>query len=836
MSAPGTSRALSTAVGWARDTRYAWRLLRRSPAYVAAVIATLALAIGANLAVFCIADALWLRPLPVSAPERVGVLTRPIGQPDEPARRGGRERDESDTFKLSERDTLTEVKGLGDVATELAATDLTADFRPRLRVGTSGPAISGTLVSSNYFRVLGVPLIGSGLVAEDDRPGTAPAAVISYRLWRAEFDADRHVVGRSVNIGGRDVVVRAVAPEGFTGPLLGQSVDMWLGLGALQSFGASPDLPIHLAPFRLFARLRPGSVRSDAEGQATAALGVDVRLRTLAETRYAPRDRGRAKEDGALLGFLSMVAVLIFGTACLNLASLLVSRFDRRQQEIDVRLALGLSPAGLIRLLLAEPVVLGLGGLAGAFVVFRVFLATIARFHLPTGLEIGNLLDGMNWRVAGVTSGVSLVAVAGFASWPAWRAIRPGASSTGRVRGLSRVHSLVLVGQVALSMVLLVGSTLLIRSVLNVFNKDYGFAVNRVVSLVLQPSLGQYWAGGEGIAQRRHLDYERLIESLRSVPGVAGVSVGASPLGDGNSAGMPSVTSLVVDGERREIRLRLVRAGSGYFAVTGVAVQAGRGFGDVDLGARAATTCVVSESLAARLWGARSCIGRRIAIDSWGSRLELQVVGQVRDAVRSGIRANPDAVLYLPTGVPDDLAQPMLGLVIRTGTEPAVVQPQILAVVQRSFPYASQLKLEAASDQIAAQVTAQRLGLRLFVWFGAVALLLGLMGAYGVAANIVERRQRELGIRLALGAQPPRLLAEVVWRTAALVGAGLAAGWVISSFASTAFSRFVFGISSLDMLSYGTAALVVASGAIGATVAGAWRIRSIDPVAILRRE
>jgi len=825
----------SFATGAGRDLRFAIRMAWRSPLVTLGASATLALAIGANTAIFTVVKALWLRPVAVSRPEALAVVYERIERPGQPSHL-------SDLFHPGDADRLTSlVPAFDGVAAELVATGLMGEYRPRVSFGPDDTPLEAVAVSHQYFRVLGVSVRGRAFRPDDDRPGALPVVVLGHEFWQARLAGDPSVVGREIALGRTQALVIGVAAPSFRGAVIGDRVDLWLPLGALPSFlpvtAKAPDLAqdaLAMAPVRLYGRLRDG--RAQAEQQVSAALARPVVLRTLAEIAYPARVQAAATSDARLLWLLLATAGFVLVMGCLNLTSLLVARAERRRHEIAVRLSLGISRPRLVGLLLSDAAVLIALGAAGALVVSRWFLETLSAFALPTGIPVARLNVDVDWRVVTFAVAVSMgtVLLAGLA--PAWHSARPSLATllntsggTGR-RGSHRRRFVLLAGHVAISLVLLVCAALFVRSVRRAFERDLGFAADRVLAVVVQPSLTQYLIGdGDLDFMRRQADAIRLIDRLRALPGVTAVTTGVSPLLQ--PAHQMETGAAVTDLGTTQVRLVTLGAGPGYLGATGVPLRAGRDLTPDDVSPGAPPVALVSESLARALWPGTSAIGHRL---SFGRSRDVEIVGVTGDAVRAGARGDAQLALYVPEPLRPD--RPMLGLVVGTAVDAGTIAPAVLDSVRRVFPDATQVRQTTARQEIEQEMASERLGASLFSWFGAMALALAVLGVYGLVAFITVERTREFGIRLALGASPAGLLRTVVGRGLAPVAAGCAAGLAGAAVVSGALRAYLFDLSPFDPVAFGGGAVLIGLLAAAAGLTAARRILRLDPVAVLREQ
>ncbi|MDB4951499.1 MAG: permease [Gemmatimonadetes bacterium] len=792
-----------------QDLRYALRTLRRAPGFTLAAVLTLALGIGANSTVFSAANALLLKPAAgVAEPGRLARIYQgdhsPLGYAQYLAVREQR-------------------RAFAGVVGERHAT-------LGMSVGGAAPErVSGLVVSGGYFAVLGVPAAaGRVLGAADDRaPGASPVVVLGHGFWVRRFGADPGVVGRTVRLSGHPYQVVGVAARGFEAAYPDRAPDVYAPLAELEPLTGMKREEIGGGLYAT-ARLAPGVSR---EAAAAALGGVAARLTAERTDRPARPEPLRFRVDhargmpaelrvpviaGSILLLLVVGAVLLIG--CANLANLLLARATARGREIGVRLALGAERGRVVRQLLAESLVLSLGGGALAFGLTFWTADLLLRF-VPD--DAGISLDlSPDWRVAVFTGAVAVGATLVFGLVPALRASRPDLMGVLRdeAGGLrpSRLRSALVVGQVALCTVLIGGAGLFLRSLGNARHLDPGFDARPVLDLPVDLSLRSY-------PEDRGRDfYRRLLESASALPGVRSASLGrVVPLGGSN---METRFELPGKGEAAGVHAYFNVVGPRYFATLGIPVVRGR-----DVSPSDRDVVVVNEALAKQVWPRGDALGRQI--EYAGAR--RTVVGVVRDAKYVSLGEGPRPTLYLSFA---DGYGPEMTLHVRTAGDPGALRTALAAAAQSLDPA---LPLESPRPMlrdmdvslVGARAAAAVLGV-----FGALAVLLAAVGIYGVVSFSVGRRTREIGIRMALGATADAVLRWVLGGSMRLVGIGLAIGLVLAVAVGRAASSLLYGVGPADPALLLGAPLVLGSVALLASWLPARIATRVDPMAALRRD
>ena len=814
-----------------QDLTYATRQIRRSPGFTFAAVITLALGIGANATMFGIIDRLLLRPpAHVAVPERIMLFTY--------VRMFDGAIGDQETFSYPLYRDLRETRDFEHVAAYSGA-------NLALGRGADARPVRAMRTSANYFATLGVrPLIGRLFLPDDDGNPIAPlVAVIGHGFWQSHFGGDRNVLGKTLPLGDGQYRVIGVAPKHFVG--LGHStVDVWVPLTAgIDSDQYASWLKGRQAFWlRVIGRLRPGVTPAAAQAAASSVLragdhraGVDPawiakrdpRVRFIsALPRHARADDPDAKVS-MLLGAVSFLVLLL---ACANVANLLLARAVRRRREIAVRLALGIGRGRLVRLLVLESLVLAaLGG--GAAVLVARWGGELVRRVLFSGVQWVD--SPVDTRVLAYTALATLATglLAGLA--PALQTSRPeltGALKEGTREGRmhrSRTRRTLLLVQAALTVVLLVGTGLFVRSLRQIEAVPLGMDVHRVLLTTLSLSGISYKPTEVATI------YRRLEETARSMPGVRAAAVATT-------VPFASAWSEAVSVPGRD-SLPLTRSGGPYFnavgddffATVGTRVLRGRGFASSDRGP-AQRVVVVNETLARLWWPTESPLGKCMKIG--GDTMPCaEVIGVVENTRRFQVLEDESVQFFIPIEHRPNYAQPS-ALFVRPASDPAQLIGPLRRRLQSAVPNLPYVRVEPYRDQVTPQMRSWRLGATMFGAFGLLALVLASVGLYSVLAYDVAQRTHELGIRVALGARGRDVSRLVVWEGLRLVVLGGGVGFVVALLAGRFVAPLLFRTSAHEPVVLGVVGLVVLVVAFLATAIPAWRAGRVDPVVALRVE
>jgi predicted permease len=819
---------------WA-DVRYGGLALLKRPGFLSTCTLTLAIAVGANTAVVMLVAAAWFRAPAVGSSATL-LIVRRVASGDVAGRPVSAEPVLSDILKASEaRELAREESCFSGVAIESVADGLLNEFSPHLAVGSTGVRLRVKAVGWDYFRVLGVPVRGRGFTAGDDKPGADPVVVISSRLWRERFGAEEAVIGRHEDFGTRTALIVGVAEPRFDGVLVGDRADAWLPFGSYPHFVSLPAEALAMAPVRVFPRLAPGCSDAEARTRLRTRFGALTVVEPLKHARYPPAVERQIPEDRDLFALLGGTALCVLLAGWLNLVTLMVVRADRRRAELLLRSALGASPARLGRLLVIEAAWIGSLGAVAALVSSHLLLRALSVFALPSGVLVSDLNLQLDWMAAGFTVSTALVSAIVCGAWPAvtlWGAVTGRAAGKSE-RSAARSRAAVLAVQVSFSLVLLVGAFLLTRSVQAAFSKDWGFAVDQALFLVVQPRLMQYpEEHTPEDSNRRRQDYERLLHRLRDTRGVRAATMGQIPLGR-SSPGVPSTSATSETG--RTVRASIAANGPGYLTAVGIPLVAGRDLAEADLRVSQWSACVVSVALAEQLWPKQHAVGARLTVTADGGHPHAcEVIGVAGDAMRSSARADVSRAVYVARPLPDKANwRPMLGVVVGTTAPAESVIQAVREATTLIFPNPAQLVVTTIRRELGEQLAAERFGAMLFSCFGAAAYLICLIGTYGLSAYALEQRQHELAVRLALGAQGYQVRNLVLRTTVRALAVGAVVGAIGGVVLGRVLLAYLFEIGAWDPVSHVAAFASMVVGGGTAAVLGVHRVIHLDPASMV---
>ncbi|HTM26506.1 MAG TPA: ABC transporter permease [Vicinamibacterales bacterium] len=825
----------------AQDLRYAIRLFRRSPGFTFVAMLSLALGIGANSALFRVVDALRLQTLPVSDPD--GLAQVRLADMDG-ARGNFHLGHPSVTYPIWQAIQARQQSFAGLFAWSADTFNLSAGGEMRLA--------HGLWVTGDLFNVLGVrPAAGRLLMPDDDRPGCAPRAVLSYPFWQQAYTGNPAVVGQTLTLDGHPVEIVGVTAPGFAGLDVGKSFDFAIPVcmeGALNSDGSGRLASGTDWWLNVFGRLKAGW-RIDAASAHLSAISPELFRSTLPPKYPAvsvPKYLGfrliavpgasgvsQLREAyAAPLWLLLGIAGLVLLIACANLANLLLARATARQREIAVRLGLGASRGRILRQLLTESVALAaLGGAAGgllATVLSRAFVGLLDTQTSTTTLPLGT-----DWRVLAFTSGLSLLTCLLFGLAPAVNATRIGASALMRAttrgatasRDAAGVRRTLVVAQVALSMVLLFGSLLFARSLHNLIAVDPGFNADGVIAA------GIDFRRLEVPADRRAAFRQDLLERVRGLAGVQSAAVVGVLPASGSSSGnvfWPGTDRTRGFGTNRNV------VGAGYFSTMGIPMVAGRDFDATDTPG-STPAAIVSETFAAKIGGTRAAIGSRVTREATPGRPEesFTIVGVVKNSTYADLKETVRPVLYMA----DSQARPAgyVRIAIRSALPAATVTGAITRTLTQIDPRIAVGYRILATD-IRESLLLERMLATLSGSFGVLAGVLTLVGLYGLIAYTVTRRTNEIGLRMALGAGRRAIAGLVLRETGTLVAIGAAIGTILALAAAQTAGTLLFGVRPSDPLTLAGAVAVLAAIALAASYAPARRATRIEPVEALRAD
>jgi predicted permease len=830
------------------DLKFALRQLLKNPGFTAVVVLTLALGIGANTAIVSFIDRVFLRPLRVEKPNELVMVKyrRDTGSTD-------------DSFihplYLSLRDQSRVFSGL------VAYWGIMAD----LNVGNTARQVMGLAVSGNYFSVLGVkPDLGRGFLPEEDQtPGTHPVAVISHELWQRQFNGDPAVLGQTLRLNDYSLTIVGVAPAEFTGTYAGTGPALYVPLSVWAHMNGIALDKREYDWLKLLGRLEPGISREQAQAG----------LRVLAEQIHAVEPINTPTEiiltDGSRgtnvwgeknlwwpFALLQAITAMILLIACANVTNLLLARGTTRQKEMAIRVAVGASRGAVIRQLLVESTLLAL--LSGACgVLLALWLTHLLRGAIPIA-DLLSIPVGMDGRVLAFALAASLATALVCGLAPALRASRPGLvaalnDGAGRVRMLTRrwsLRNLLVVVQVAVTLVVLAVGALCIRSLGKLRMADPGFDASRLVAVSVD--LGR----GPGRNAEAHRVLTDLRERVAAFPGVQSVSLASRvPLSEGgrNKTGAKRIDNFQIPSGEEFVSWEYTLVGPGYFQTLGVPLVRGRDFTPQD-GPGAPKVMIVNELMAQQYWPNQDAIGKRVTL-GWDEVRE--VVGVVQAVKLHSIREEPIPMSFWPLAQPMEVKSlpPALQaayavrpvMLVRLAGDPKAVVSLVRKELESTGVPPTACDVRTLTERLSDLLAPQRMIGGILNVFGLVGLLFAATGVFGVMAYEVNQRTREIGIRMALGAQWGDVLEVIVRKGAILTLAGLGLGLVVSAVPIALLEAFMpeirqtdqyflYGVHAWDPLTYAVAALVVGLAALAACWLPARRAARVDPMVALRHE
>jgi predicted permease len=810
-----------------QDLRFGARALLKDRGFALVAICSLALGIGANSAVFSVVNALLLRPLPYRDAERLVILWN----------RSPGLNVAQDWFSPGQ---YLDVKTQNQVF-EQTTIAIGASFN---LMGRQGPEhVDGARVSSSFFSLFGASAaLGRVFTAEDDTPGQPAAVILSHGFWQRVYGGDAGVIGRTVTLNGNNFVVAGVLAQGFTItsevlPAVNaiRRADLFLPLPLSESAQANRGNE----DFNIFGKLKPGVTAAQAQAEMDV---IAARMKQQYPQNYpahggltisvVPLLAQVTGEVGATLPMLLGAVGFVLLIACANVANLLLARAAGRSKELAVRAAVGAGRGRLIRQLLTESVLLAaLGGLLGfviAFIAVRA-LRVFGPANIPRLQEIS-----LDWRVIAFTSFVTLLTGIVFGLAPALRASRIDLHETLKEggRGLAghgarRLRQLLVVAEVALALVLLAGAGLLVRSYQRILASHPGFDPHNVLALRLSLPQTKAPKPEDVIAF-----YQRVMERVRALPGVEAVGVSYSlPMSTVAFAWDPiTIEGYTPQTPDEKIMSNIRIVSPGYFPALRVPLRQGRLFDERDKRG-APDTVIINEALAARYWPNDNPLGKRLRqsrTDIWRT-----IVGVISDARQFSTENEPPIAVYFPFEQPPARN---LHLVVRTTPDPETLTAAVIKEIQTVDPEMPAFDVATMEQRRHEALTRQRFALVLLGAFAALALVLAAGGIYGVLSYTVNQATQEIGIRVALGAQPRDVLRLVIGQGLKMILTGLAAGLLIAVAVTRVLQSLLFGVTATDALTFALVALLLGAVALAACWIPARRAMRVDPMIALRCE
>ena len=815
-------RALPGIDAMAGDFRHAFRQLRRSPGFAAAAAATLALGIGASTAVFAVLDAVVLRPLPYAEPGRL-MAFRSID------RRG------------TPHPTSLSYPNFVDFRAGTKVFERLVSYRDsRFTLTDSMPAIQvlGEIVSWDLFQLLSVqPALGRGFAQEEERAGTH-VVVLAHSLWQSRFGSDPQIAGKRVRVNGQPFTVVGVAPAGFQFPV-STPVQLWTTLS--EDATASEFDPISTQRGALvldvIGRLKPGVTAVQAQAQMDQIAGALAERypdhnRNVATTWVRPELEHLAGSSQTPLWTLLGAVGLVLLIACANVANLLLARATERGREFALRTALGASRAALVRQLVIESLALGLLGAGGGVLVAWAALQAV----LPmAGEAIPRLSQAViDGRVLGFSIAAAVVTSVLFSMAPAIHAGGTPPSGAlkaeGRsvIRGHSRFRTALVVGQVTLGLVLLVGAEMLIASFVHLTHRDPGFRADHLLTFDIGQSSTESVVGQIAFS-------DRLLERLRTVPGVRSAAIGTPlPLqGSQMSVSFDIEERRAAPPDRPHSDMAIVTPG--FFQTMGVPIIKGRDFTERDT-TEAPRVLIVNDAFARKYFPCEDVLGKRVesgASNGSEGTVPREIVGVVGNARQVAVSAEPDPIYYFPY---KQLSWGIGEIVLRTEVPPLQVESAARSALASVDAQVPMYEIKTGDERAATAVAVPRFLMVLMGSFAAMALALTAVGLYGVLSYTVARRRREIGIRIALGAGRRAVVGLVFREAMTLVVAGLALGVAGAAMGARLLDRVVFGIRPGDPMVIVTACVVLLIAGLAASYLPAARAAAVDPMQALRTE
>ncbi len=819
----------------AQDIRYGVRVLARAPVFTAVAVLSLALGIGANTAIFSLVNSLLLRALPVHAPERLmivegGSWTNPIWE----------------QIRRRQSALFGGALAWGEDRFDLAA-------------GGPTEEVSGLWASGSFFDVLGVPaILGRTFTAEDDRRGggvNGPVAVISYSFWQRRYGGATDVIGRALTLNRVPFTIVGVAPPEFVGPIVGHSFDVAVPLGTEPLVRGKESLLDRRSTWwlEIMARRKPAQTSEEAVRALNAAL-PQIRQATLPDRPAADLKQYLGEpfklvdaaggpsqfrdQYQAPLVIIMVTVMLVLLIACANIANLMLARANARRHELALRLAMGASQFRMVRQLLTESLILSVAG-AALGLVLATWGSQLLVGQLTTVRESVFLDLSLDWRVLAFTAGVAVGTALLFGVVPAFRAgrVEPNGALKEQARTVAGQRQRMLgqplvVLQVALSLVLVVGAGLFMRTFATLEQLDLGF--DRTPLLIVNADLQR-----SGIPPDKRLALQQRLEAAaRGVAGVAHAAVSTitpvSGMGWNQDVEVPDGPPV----SERERTVWFNGVSPGWFATYGTAILSGRDFVDGDRDG-APLVAIANRAFVEKHMGGSNPLARAIRLPGFGQQGKeparmLQVVGIVENAAYESPRDGTPPTIYVPMAQAEGNDAPFVSLTVRSAVDrPALLTKSIGAALTRVDPKVS-LTFVAMTDQFNGMVVRERVVAMLSAFFGGLALLLAGIGLYGVTSYGVSRRRIEIGIRMALGADAAAVIRLVLGRVAMLVGLGVVIGAALSVWAARFVGSLVYGLEPRDPSTFICAAVVLASvGALAAWLP-ARRASRIDPLQVLR--
>ncbi|HEY6971719.1 MAG TPA: ABC transporter permease [Candidatus Angelobacter sp.] len=837
------------------DLRYALRQFRRSPVFAGVAVLSLALGIGANAAIFSVMNQVLLKALPVHDPQELVSLTNPDDAGSWTGTADGERTIISYPEFLELRQRLTTLSGLCAAQSWL----------PRWQVRISGgpqETVRGRLVSEEYFSLFGInSAIGRVFKAEDAAgPGQDPYAVISYDFWQRRFGGRPDVIGAAVKLNKAELTIIGVAERGFKGESGGENPDLWIPVLMQPWIDPARDWlhedPAHSIQktiwMHAYGRMRPGVILQQVQAEAS------VVFKGMMEAFYPPTLSQKQKKEAlsqylvvhdartgsfdgrdeyaTQLKILLSIAGLVLLIACANVANLLLARATARNREVGVRLAIGASRARLFRQFFTESLLLcmlgGAAGLALAWYGAKVLVRLLSDPQTPLDLPFA-----LDWRVLGFTIMVTLFTGILFGMVPSLRAsrtnmtqgMREGNVETASGRHFSLAKGLV-VAQVGISLLLVVGSALFLCTLRNLQAVPLGYPKEHLLQVGVQGAIAGYKD------QQLATFFRDIAERIRALPGVLGVTYSELGLMTGGESNVDVEAEGFIPDSDENREARFDRIGPGYFDTVGIPLLLGRSFGAQDT-PTSPRVCIVNEELARRFFAGRNPIGRHLTATFRGQKVQLEIVGVVKDARTRSLQAKIPQRFYLWVDQGAEGRFPISIIYeIRTAGDPIGLDTSVRKTVAEVNPDAPVSFATSMEEVIDDHTVFVRMIARLSTIFASLALLLAATGLYGVLSYGIARRTNEIGIRMALGADRLSVVGMILRETGILVALGLTVGLIAALLSTRLIATQLYGVSQFDPVSFAASAALLATVGLFAGYIPAARAARVDPVRALRHD
>jgi predicted permease len=821
-------------------------MLLKNPGFTLIAVVTLALGIGANTAIFSVADKLLLRPLPVKDPRQLALVSGETVNP----------KFKNNIFSYPD---YVDYRYQNDVFSDLFA--FTLSNTVKFGAGEQSDKIGVELVSGNYFETLGVAAAQGRVIRDEDNRAedASPVAVISHSCWRRRFGGQMGVIGQTMLLNGASYTIIGVAPAGFAGIRLEIPAEAWAPLMMRRQLLSATTSSFERKPawLWLMGRLKPGVTMAQAQ------TSFDLTARRIWEANTSPGDRklpfnekrillepggqgisSLRRSMGETLKLLLGVVWLLLALACANVANLSLARASGRRKEIALRLALGASRFKIIRQMLTESLLLACLGAGAGLLLAPWLYELLLAFEPSFVIERSTLQGSLDARVLGVTALTAVLSGLVFGLVPAWQSARANlipalkdaeAGSERRERRLNARNVLV-VAQVSLALVMLTGAGLLIRSLRHLFAIDPGFRAENLLIVPLDLPRAAY-AGARDEASKRAVDesnnqyFAQVAERVKALPGVESVTtVWITPFSN-----FIAKSSVVIEGWQSKpgenIAIDDNKVGPGYHELMGIPLVQGRGFTEQD-NANAPRVAIINEAMARAYFPNQNPLGKRFSLGP--GRPWLEIIGVTRDHRMHNLTETPFPHFDLPAL--QDPYGSFARLVVRTKIDPMAVLP---AARKEALALNAQVEIEQPAtlyDEVKNSIAAARMASTLTSLFGLTALILAGVGLYGVMSYAVSRRTREIGVRMALGAERGDVLRLMLKQGLLLTGLGLALGSVAAVSLTHLIKTLLYGVGATDPLTFVAVALLLASVALLACWIPARRATKVDPMVALRCE